>query len=231
MWEPQWQALVDAGYRVVRCDFQGFGESPMPTGPYNNADDVADLMRALGIERATLIGSSYGGRIALETAARWPDMITSLVLLCSGSPDHVPSDTLRAFGAREDELLEAGDVDGAVDLNVETFLGPEADDAVREQVRLMQRHSFDVQLAAAEEFAQVPAEVDLSLITAPCLAVSGGKDLPDFREIAIGLPSKLASARHQELAWAGHLPSLERPEVVTDLLTEFLRENVRDTSA
>jgi 3-oxoadipate enol-lactonase len=42
----------------------------MPDGPYNNAEDVADLLEILGIERATLIGSSYGGRIALETAAR-----------------------------------------------------------------------------------------------------------------------------------------------------------------
>jgi 3-oxoadipate enol-lactonase len=231
MWDPQWQALLDAGYRVLRCDFRGFGASPMPDGPYNNAEDVADLMKTLGIERATLIGSSYGGRIALETAARRPDMITALVLLCSGSPGHVPSDTLRAFGAREDALLEAGDIDGAVDLNVETFLGPEADDAVREQVRLMQRHTFDVQLAATEEFAQVPVEVDLSRITAPCLAVSGGKDLPDFREIALGLPERLPSARHHELPWAGHLPSLERPGAVTDLLKEFLRENVRDTVA
>jgi 3-oxoadipate enol-lactonase len=196
----------------------------MADRPYNNAEDVADLLRALGIERATLIGSSYGGRVALELAARWPDMVPALALLCSGSPDHVPSDALRAFGDREDALLAAGDIDGAVDLNVETFLGPEADDTVRVQVRQMQRHAFDVQLAAAEEFAQVPEKVDLSLIEAPCLAVSGGQDLPDFREIAARLPAQLVNARHLELPWAGHLPSLERPEVVTDLLTQFLRE-------
>jgi 3-oxoadipate enol-lactonase len=77
----------------------------------------------------------------------------------------------------------------------------------------------------------VPVEVDLSVITAPCLAVSGGKDLPDFREIAAGLPERLAGARHHELPWAGHLPGLERPGVVTDLLTRFLSENVRDTPA
>jgi pimeloyl-ACP methyl ester carboxylesterase len=231
MWDPQWQALLDAGYRVVRCDFRGFGESPMADRPYNNAEDVAELLDTLGISRAALVAASFGGRIALEMAARWPDTVTAMALLCSGSPDHVPSDTLRAFGKHEDELLDSGDIDGAVELNLETFLGPEADQTVRDRVRLMQRHAFDVQLAAAEEFAQVPAEVDLSLITAPCLAVSGGKDLPDFREIAIGLPERLASARHHELAWAGHLPSLERPEVVTDLLTGFLRENVRDTPA
>lgn len=196
----------------------------MPDRPYNNAEDVADLLRGLGIEHATLIGSSYGGRIALEVAARWPDMVTALALLCSGSPDHVPGEALRSFAGREDALIAAGDIDGAVDLNVETFLGPEADDAVRERVRQMQRHAFDVQLAVTEEFAQVKAEVDLSLITAPCLAVSGGLDLPDFREIAARLPDRLADARHHELPWAGHLPSLERPAEVTDLLLRFFGE-------
>jgi 3-oxoadipate enol-lactonase len=224
MWDPQWEALVAAGYRVVRCDLRGFGESRMPDWPYNNAEDVVGLLKVLGVGRATLIASSYGGRVALELAARWPELVTTLALLCSGSPDHVPSDTLKSFGAREDTLLAAGDIDGAVELNVETFFGPEADDTVREKVRQMQRHAFDVQLAVSEEFAQVTTEVDLEQITAPCLAVSGGLDLHDFREIAARLPERLPRARHLELAWAGHLPSLERPAEVTELLTKFLRE-------
>ena len=80
----------------------------------------------VGIRQAALIGSSYGGRVALEVAARWSEKVSALALLCSGSPEHVPSDALRCFAEREDALIAAGDVDGAVDLNVETFLGPEA---------------------------------------------------------------------------------------------------------
>lgn len=224
MWDPQWAALVDAGYRVVRCDLRGFGESPAPDRPYDNAGDVIDLLGSLGIGRAALVGSSYGGRVALETAARRPEMVTALALLCSDLPAHVPGDALRAFGRREDELITAGDVEGAVELNVETLLGPEADATVRERVRRMQRRAFEVQLAAPEEFAQVARVADLSLITAPCLAVSGGHDLPDFREIAAALPVRLDGARHVELPWAGHLPSLERPDAVTDLLKRFLNE-------
>lgn len=222
MWDPQWAALVDSGYRVVRCDLRGFGESPMADQPYNNADDIADLLGALDIGQTALVGSSSGGSVALEVAARWPGMVTALALLCSDARDHVRSAVLRAFGQKEDALIAAGDIDGAAELNVETFVGPEADDTVREQVRRMQRHAFEVQLAVDEEFAQAEAEVDLSLITAPCLAVSGGHDLPDFREIAGRLAKQLADARHHELPWAGHLPSLERPDEVTDLLTRFL---------
>jgi pimeloyl-ACP methyl ester carboxylesterase len=225
MWDPQWAALIDAGYRVVRCDLRGFGRSPAADRPYNDADDVAGLLSALGVSRAALVGSSYGGRVALELTARRPGLVTALALLCSASPDHVPGDALRSFAEREDTLLGAGDIDGAAELNVETFVGPQAGEAVREQVRRMQRHAFAVQLAA-EEVERIRMEVDLSSIKAPCLVVSGGQDLPDFREIAARLTERLADARHHELPWAGHLPGLERPDVVTDLLTEFLRETL-----
>ncbi|MGJ6965908.1 alpha/beta fold hydrolase [Streptosporangium sp. G11] len=226
MWDPQWPALLDAGYRVVRCDFRGFGESPVADRPYSDAEDVVDLLGSLGIERAALVGASYGGQVAMEVAARRPDAVTALVLLCPALPGHVPGEVLRSFTEREEALIEAGDITGAVDLNVETWLGPEADDAVRERVRRMQRRAFDVQLAAEEEYAPAEAEVDLSLIEAPCLALFGGHDLADFREIAARLPERLADARHRELPWAGHLPNLERPAEVTDLLISFLRATV-----
>ena len=223
MWDPQWPALVDAGYRVVRPDFRGFGETPLPDRRHNDAEDVLDLLDTLGIERAALIASSYGGEVAVEIAARRPDRVTAMALLCAGLPEHQPTDALREFGEREDELLEAGDVDGAVELNVETWLGPDADDAAREAVRGMQRRAFDVQLAAPEGAGRNKVEVDLAAVKAPCLAVSGGRDLADFRLIAARLPDLFADTRHVELPWAGHLPSLERPVEVTELLIDFLR--------
>jgi 3-oxoadipate enol-lactonase len=224
MWDPQWPALAAAGYRVVRCDFRGFGDTPAADLPYSDADDVRDLMDALGLGQAALIGASYGGKASVEIAARWPERVTALALICAGLPGHEPSLRLRAFGRREDELLDAGDVDAAVELNVATWLGPEASEQARQQVRRMQRHAFDVQLAAAGDFELPPAEVDLAAVRAPCLALSGARDLPDFREIAASLPGRFPAARHVELPWAGHLPSLERPAEVTTLLVSFLAE-------
>ncbi|MFI9585370.1 alpha/beta fold hydrolase [Streptomyces sp. NPDC052236] len=90
----------------------------------------------------------------------------------------------------------------------------------------MQRHAFELQLAAAEELEPVEAVVDLAAIQAPCLVLSGAHDLADFRQIAARLPQLLANADHVELPWAGHLPSLEQPTVVTDLLIGFLKERV-----
>ncbi|WP_410538101.1 alpha/beta fold hydrolase [Streptomyces sp. KL2] len=229
MWDPQWAPLAGAGHRTVRCDFRGHGGTPAATAPHRDADDVLALLDTLGIGRAALVASSYGGRVALEFAARWPDRVTAMALLCPGMPGHEPGPELAAFDAREEALFEAGDLAAAVELNVATWLGPDAGEAVREKVRRMQRHAFEVQTAAEEERGEIgelpePA-LDLSAITAPVLAVSGAHDLADFRTIAARLARLLPRARHLELPWAGHLPSLERPQETTALLTDFLRES------
>jgi len=226
MWDPQWPVLAEAGYRVVRCDFRGFGATPAPSAPYNDADAVLSLADELDLGPMALVGASSGGEVALEIAARRPRRVTALALVSAGMPGHEPTDELRGFWQREGELIEAGDIAGAVELNVATWLGPEADEATRERVRLMQRHAFEVQLAAPEEYEPVQADVDLHAITAPSLVVSGARDLPDFRLIAARLAALLPGAQAVELPWAGHLPTLERPRESSGLLTAFLRDTV-----
>jgi 3-oxoadipate enol-lactonase len=226
MWDPQWPAFADAGYRVVRCDFRGFGATPVPQGPHNDADDVLEVVSELDGGPVALVGASYGGKVALEIAARWPRRVAALALLCAAMPGHEPTEALRGFWQREEQLIEAGDIDGAVELNVATWLGPEASEATREQVRLMQRHAFEVQLAAPEQYEPVQVDVDLHAITAASLVVSGAKDLPDFRLIAARLAALLPGARAVELGWAGHLPTLERPQELSAMLTAFLHDTV-----
>ncbi len=91
----------------------------------------------------------------------------------------------------------------------------------------MQRHALKVQLTAAEEYEPVEVAVDLRAITALSLVVAGAKDLPDFRLIAAELAGLLPAARLVELPWAGHLPTLERPQELSAMLVAFLRETLR----
>ncbi|MCX5392724.1 alpha/beta fold hydrolase [Streptomyces sp. NBC_00094] len=231
MWDGQFSALAEAGHRVVRCDLRGFGES-LIDAPHTHADDVRDLLDHLGVDSAAVVGSSFGGRVALEFAVRNPDRVSALALLASAVPGMQPSDDLRAWGAREDVLLEAGDIDGAVELNVDTWLGPEADDAARARVREMQRRAFDIQLTVPDEFSPIHPEVtreDLARIEAPALVVVGGHDVPDFRAIGDDLTSLLPAARRVDLDWAGHLPALERPDETARLLVDFLAETSAPT--
>ncbi|KOX26619.1 alpha/beta hydrolase [Streptomyces sp. NRRL F-6491] len=226
MWDVPFSALAEAGHRVVRCDLRGFGETPVDA-PHTHAEDVRDLLDHLGADRAAVVGSSFGGEVALEFAARHPGRVSALALLGSGLPGREPGEELRAWGDREDALLDAGDVDAAVELNVGTWLGPEAGPEARALVREAQRHAFDVRLAAPEEYGPVDPGVtrdEIARVRVPALVAVGAHDLPDFRAVADELTRLLPAARRVDLDWAGHLPALERPEETARLLTGFLAE-------
>ncbi|MGR4883113.1 alpha/beta fold hydrolase [Streptomyces sp. LARHCF249] len=223
MWDPQYGPLGEAGFRVVRLDFRTCGDSPAAEEPYSDHGDVVALMDRLGIGRAAFVGSSYGGQVALTVAALHPQRATRLALLCAGRPGHRPdSPEVKEFRAAEDALVEAGDLAGAAALNARTWLGPDADEAAHALVRDMQLRNFRNSLIPAGDHELPEPAVDLASVTAPTLAVGGAHDLPDFRDIAAELPGLVPGARHLELPWAGHLPSLERPAAITDLLLEFL---------
>ncbi|MEV0647594.1 alpha/beta hydrolase [Phytomonospora sp. NPDC050363] len=223
MWNAQWDTLIDAGFRVTRFDFRGFGETPPPSEPWDNAADVIALLDSLGIGRFHAVGASFGGRVAHQVAARWPERVEKLLLICSagtvvdGTPD------LDAFDEREEELFEAHDLDALVALNVETWLGPEADQKTRDFVGDMQRHAFEVQFAA-EDMESLKPEFDLADISAETLVVQGLHDLDFFVATAKALAERIPNARLVELDWAGHLPTLENPAKVEPLILEFLRE-------
>ncbi|MFF8598520.1 alpha/beta fold hydrolase [Streptomyces sp. NPDC015232] len=224
MWDGQFHALADAGHRVVRCDLRGFGDTPIDA-PHVHADDVRDLLDHLGVERAALVGSSFGGEVALEFTVRHPGRTTALALLCAAAPGHEAGPELRAFFARERELLIAGDIPGAAALNVDLWLGPDADAAARALVLRMQTRAFELQLPAPDAFAPGAVEVtgkDLAGIEVPVLVATGAHDVPDFGVIGDRLAGLLPDARRVVLDWAGHLPALERPVETARLLSGFL---------
>ena len=222
MWQRQSALLIEAGYRVLRPDFQGFGESPAPSQAYEEVSDVRALLDSLGIDRAVVVGSSMGGRVAQELAARWPSRVAGLLLVCSATRLLAPTADVRAFGAEEDAMLEAGDVEGAVELNVRTWVGPAATPETGEFIAAMQRRAFEVQLAAGDVAAE-RQDFDLADVTAPTLVVSGAHDLDYFGQIAALLAERIPAAESRELDWAGHLPNLEDPERFDPLLLQVVR--------
>lgn len=227
MWDPLLPQLAHR-FTVIRPDLRGFGSSPMPPEPYADADDVANLIDHLAIADAAVVGSSFGGRVGMELVMLHPDRVRELVLLCPAYRGVPPSQDAADFGEDEDQLIEAGDLEGAVRLNVETWLGPEATDEVRATVAAMQRHAFDVQLAAEAADPQPEprlVEVTPAAIAVPTVVVEGELDMDHFRMVARTLAEEIPGAELISLPWAGHLPSLERPDAVTTLLLDVLRND------
>lgn len=85
-WRRVAPLLVDAGYRVVCPDLKGYGRSDAPAHGYDPqtlADEISQLIRALHVKKAVLVGHDWGGAVALATAYRHPGRVSALVLSAS----------------------------------------------------------------------------------------------------------------------------------------------------
>ncbi|WP_166847674.1 alpha/beta fold hydrolase [Isoptericola sp. BMS4] len=240
MWDDLAPSLAHA-FRVVRPDLRGFGDSPLPAGAqageeYTNAGDLVALLDAAGIPDAVVVGASFGGKVALELVTTHPERVRELVLLCPAAPGVPDTPDSDAFDAEEHRLLAAGDVDGAVRLNVDTWLGPEATPAAAEALAAMQRRAFDVQLAADAAATDaghpepgprpVPLDDgDLAAIHVPTHVVAGAHDMDMLTACAEHVAATVPGAELTVLSWAGHLPALERPDAVQAFLLDVLRDD------
>jgi len=170
----------------------------------------APLDETVGTEPAAIVGNSYGGYVALDFAARRPDLVEKLVLLDAPLMDHDFSEDFMQYVRQEDALLEAGDIDGAVELNL-SFWCPDVAERVRPMVAdAMRREEVELD------------DVELEAVRAPALVAVGEHDKPDFRAISERLARELPNAQFAVIEGAGHLPPLERPDETAALVRRFL---------
>lgn len=230
MWERQMETLGPAG-RVVRCDLQGFGRTPAATEDYVDATDLVELIEGEGLDPVVLVGASMGGAVALDIALGRPDLAAGLVLVAASHPDQEWSAEMEAYGEREGELLEAGDIEAAVELNLRTWVdGPfrsarDVDPELRAFVGTMQRRAFELQLeypdAEGQELTPDPGQ-RLGEIAVSTLILVGDLDVPEMAGSAPRLAADIKGATVATITGASHLPSLERPERFDELVLGFL---------
>ena len=228
MWDAQIPALV-AQHTVVRYDLRGFGASPMPDLPFAHHDDLAGLLAALDIERASLVGCSFGGRVAIDTAIAHPARVERLALINPALSGFPWPEELNAGEEEIEAAFLAGDFDRAAEVDLRTWVdGPQrrpedVDPAVRERAREMARHVYAVAVDAGQPRPLDPPAIErLGEVHVPALVVSGALDQPIMREIAALLGERVAGARVVILSGVAHLANLEAPDAVNRLLLDFL---------
>lgn len=221
-------------HRVVAIDLNGFGwtERPRAREAYTiegQAALVRGVLDALGIERAHLVGHSYGGGLAIWLAARHPERVRSLSLVASTLPTYstarrrswAASRPLVALFVRTRALRE-GFVRGGLERAV-------ADPAVVTD-ELVRAYLARLRVEGATRAFQgltAPAngsrpEVRLEELRVPTLGVWGEQDrLLTIEDGARGL-ARIPGSRFVRLAGVGHLPMEEAPELLAATLEEFL---------
>ena len=212
------------GFRRVRVDLRGHGLSDAPAGDYalaTLARDVLHVLDRVGVADAVFVGVSIGGQVAMQAALDAPERVAGLVLL----------DTAARIGdragwdARRDEVRAHG-LEASADAVVGRWF-PSASRArdplaPRGYRNLLLRTPVDGYLGACAALRDADLRDRTVDVTQPALVLFGAEDQATPPAQVRGLADALRDARYVEIAGAGHLPCLDRPDEVARHVAAFL---------
>jgi len=215
MWAGQVEALKSQ-YRIVTWDMRGHGQSDSPddAAAYSEqatVDDMAAILKHLGIESAVIGGLSLGGYMSLAFNLAHPQMVRALMLFDTGPGYRNPvgREGWNETARRRAEVFEAKGLDA---------LGSSA------EVRVSQHRSAQgLAHAARGMLAQFDARVIESLdsIGVPTLVLVGDKDQP-FLAGTDYMANKIPNATKVVIENAGHASNIDQPEAFNAEVRRFL---------
>lgn len=221
IWEYQRDAFAKAGYRVIGYSRRGHFRSE--TGPAGGAgttvEDLANLLLALGIEKAHLLGAAAGGITALGFANRFPDRVASLIL--AGTIFAPDEDDWRAMHGR----LNVASIRGTASTEF-LELGPSYRASNPEGVARFAALSKKATAGKGDFTQATGASVtwnDLENLTIPVLLLTGEADLyspPPMQEL---VAAHLANHTLVSLPAIGHASYWEAPGAFNETVLDFLK--------
>lgn len=234
MWASQLRALAPR-FRTIAYDQRGHGLSAAPDDPaaYSEAilaDDLAALIRGLGLGPAHVVGLSLGGAVALQAAVRHPELLASLTVADGGSGSDDPAAAQRGALAWA-ERARTGGIEAHVAAMlatpfVETYLARGGRRARRHVELLVRRHPahglshvlVEVLRTRVPFYERGPA---LGALALPTLVICGALDRA-CRGPSAFLAETIPGAELRLLPGIGHMSCLEAPRAFNDALLGFL---------
>lgn len=219
MWDHQFAFFANR-YRAIRYDMRSSGDSETvpTTEPFTHHEDLLRFLKALHIDRVSLVGlSNYS--IALDFTVAYPELVEKLVLVSPGMRGYDFRDPWIETGfAAMLKALGQQDLSGAVEVFLTMwFDGPfrkpgEVNPVVRERAREIVTRSFRLsRLAPNAKGLEPPAIGRLREVHVPMLIVLGEKDAPDIHAIARLIQEGVAGSRMVTISQAGHCVPMEKP--------------------
>ena len=239
-----WEAValrLAASHTVIAPDLIGHGDSATPRGDYSigaHAAVIRDVLAAIGIDRASVVGHSLGGGVAMQFFYQFPQRVERLVLVSSGGLGHEVSPLLRvaalpgasallalaahervldALDAGGERLRAAGRGKGVYLQAVARALRPLQQPGAREAFVHTLRSVIDVrgQRVSATDRLYLLARM-------PTLIVWGERDHTIPVEHGRAAHAAIPHSRFATLPRAAHFPHLEDPEGLSAALLDFL---------
>lgn len=232
LWFRQIEELAKH-FQVITFDPRGVGNSKINGNTTVSiseiADDVAQILDEINIEKASVLGTSFGGFVAQEFALRYPSRLNKLILACTsfGGKTHVlPNnfEVLTAFASTENlnsaerirKFMIPAFTKDFVETNfeiVEQTCELREQNEVPESIYLQQLHSattFDT-------------EAKVSSISAETLVITGDSDQVVPMQNSVNLANLIPNSRLEIVENSGHLFFIEQAEKFNKIVIDFLK--------
>lgn len=230
MWYEQIEVL-SKHFKVIVFDNRGVGKTEMPDEEYTIelfAADTAELLDALEIKKAHILGVSMGGYVAQEFALRYPEYVDKLIL-CSttfGGPNSIPipEETLAMMFKGGGSYKSEDDIKKVISVALDEKTLPKHDDVLlkimhEKMTHPQPRFAYNRQLMASAGFN---TEERLCKIKAETLILAGKGDRVVPWENSQLIQNNIAHSRCEVLEGAGHVFFMEQPELTNRLIVDFL---------
>jgi len=232
MWDDVVPALAEKR-QVVRYDTRGYGETrQLEDVAYSNRADAIAVLDGLGIDRATVVGVSRAGSIAVDTAIEFPGRVSAVVHVAGGLGGFEAPTTPEEEAAFDEagRLEEARDWPALVESELRLWVdglgqSPGRVPAVRDRVRsmLVDLHRDHADETLDQVIVLEPRAVGrLAELTAPVLVIVGDLDTPETQAAGRHLAANAPNARLETMTGVAHLPPMERPAEFVRILEAFL---------
>jgi 2-hydroxy-6-oxonona-2,4-dienedioate hydrolase len=222
-------------FRCVAIDMVGNGFSDKPDIDYEVSvyvDHAFATLDALGIERASLMGTSLGSWVAARSALTHPDRVENLILMSpagliatksnmeriraerTAAVDNPTWDVIKALF---DHLIaeEKNRIPDIVAVRQAIYRLPETRQVIDHVLVLQEPEVRDRNLISEKEWAE---------ITVPTLVIASGKDYSEYESTARRVSSLMPDTEVLEMPNVRHWPHFEDPDVFNDAVTRFLLE-------
>ncbi len=222
--------LLSPHFRILIFDNRGAGQSGCPDFPYTiemMAKDTLDLMDALGIQRAHIVGHSMGGAIAQQLALTSPERINKMVLVCTrakistiGNMLFLMREKLQALGMQDDFLAKYGmpflfsETFLQNKINVKGFTHWSAQNPFP-QTAIGYKHQLHA--SGSRDFTD-----QLHFITTPTLVISGTEDILVPISYAQQFANNIKNSSFISIPDCAHMPHVEKPKEFFECVMTFL---------
>ncbi len=232
-WDDQWDAFARE-YDVIRYDLRGYGKSDPVSGPVSRRADLDELLQALSVEQAALLGCSMSGSTAVDFTLDHPEKVWALIPFSATPSGFQFNGAMPSIVQDMISAMQQGDIERALALQNRIWVdGPfrqpeQVDAAVRARVTDMNRRpvtegTFYRGDSQPLDPLDPPAAGRLHEISVPTLVLAGALDDPEIVRAADVMAAGIRGAQKYIIEGGAHLANLEHPDEFNRVVLDFLR--------